>query len=86
MTNHPNRSTKMHHFGVVANARTGYWDFSTAEYLGLVDRREFLARTDTADVHYDQHDGEVLEPIFWDRAVGVTPTKSNVAMTIKWAR
>ena len=85
MTNHPNRANTMHHFAVFADRHTGEWNISTAKYLGRVDRKEFLSLADTDDVHYDQHDGEVLDPIFWDRAEGVTPTKSNVALTIKWA-
>ena len=84
MTNHPNRATRMHSFSVEADRDTGEWDLSTAAYLGHVIRSEHHAMADTADRHYDQHDGETLHAAFWAAADGVSPVSSNVAITVIW--
>jgi hypothetical protein len=84
MTNHPNRGL-MHHFRVMADAETGEWDISTAEYLGMIEKSVHYARADTDDEHYDQHDGEGLDQNFWE-AAEVPPTEANVAMTVVWHR
>lgn len=82
MTNHPNRSSKMHHFTVDADPATGEWLLSTLVYAGMVDAAEFYARKDTDAVHYDQADPEAF-PCFAD-AADVDIGKRNVAITMNF--
>jgi hypothetical protein len=80
MTTHPNRSTKMHHFTVDADAKTGEWMLSTLTYTGTVEAAAFYALSDTASVHYDQADPEAF-PCFAE-AADVEIGKRNVALTM----
>ena len=82
MTNHPSRSSKLHHFIVDADPQTGEWLLSTLVYGGMVDADEFHSRKDTEAVHYDQADPEAF-PCFAD-AAGVELGKRTVALTMNF--
>jgi len=83
MTNHPNRSGKLHHFTVDADPHTGEWLLSTLAYNGMIEAGEFYARKDTAEVHHDQADPEAF-PCFADAAGDVEIGKRTVALTMRF--